>query len=180
MIKAAFGGGQNGVPGRPEDLVMSVKTMALGFVALALIAPVRAETAPPDSAGGRYVFSKQDDGFVRLDTQTGEVSLCSQKSVGWACEAAPDDRAVLENEIARLRTENGALKKDLLSRGLPLPPGASSEPPEAQSDQPQNGTSNLRLPNDADVDRMVALAGRVWHRLLDAIDRAQKQVFNKS
>jgi hypothetical protein len=164
---------------------MSVKTMAFGFVALALIAPARAQPTPPDSAGGRYVFSKQADGFIRLDTQTGEVSLCSQKSVGWACEAAPDDRAVLENEIARLRSENGTLKKDLLSRGLPLPPGASSEPPVAQSDlpqkdQPQNDTSNLRLPNDADVDRVVALAGRVWHRLLDAIDRAQKQVFNKS
>jgi hypothetical protein len=180
MMRAAFGGAYDGARGCSEDLVMSVKSMAFGFVALALIVPLRAEPAPPDSAGGRFVFSKQADGFVRLDTQTGEVSLCSQRSVGWACQVAPDDRALLENEIARLRGENGALKKDLLSRGLPLPPGASSEPPEAQSDQPQNGTSNLRLPNDADVDRMVALAGRVWHRLLDAIDRAQKQVFNKS
>jgi hypothetical protein len=33
----------------------------------------------------------------------------------------PEDRAVLENEIARLRSENAALKKDILSRGLPLP-----------------------------------------------------------
>jgi hypothetical protein len=177
MMRPAFGGGQNGAR---EDLVMSVKSMAFGFVALSLIAPLRAEPAPPDSAGGRYVFSKQADGFVRLDTQNGEVSLCSQKSVGWACQAAPDDRSVLENEIARLRGENTALKKALLSRGLPLPPSASSEPSTDLSDQPQNGTSNLRLPNNADVDRMVALAGRVWHRLLDAIDRAQKQVFNKS
>jgi len=149
---------------------MSVKSMAFGFVVLCLIAPVRAEPAPPDSAGGRYVFSKQADGFVRLDTQTGEVSLCSQKSVGWACQTAPDDRAVLENEIARLRNENTVLKKDLLSRGLPLPPSA----------QPQNGAPNLRLPSDADVDRMVGLAGRVWHRFLDALDRAEKQVLNKS
>ena len=67
-----------------------------------------------------------------------------------------------------------------MSRARPLPPSASAEPPVAQSDQSQSGTSNLRLPNDADVDRMVALAGRVWHRLLDAIDQAQKQVFNKS
>ena len=64
--------------------------------------------------------------------QTGEVSLCSQRTVGWACQAAPEDRAVLENEIARLRSENAALKKDLLSRGLPLPPGAMPEPPVAR------------------------------------------------
>jgi hypothetical protein len=158
---------------------MSVKSMACGFVALCLIAPLRADPTPPDTAGGRYVFSKQADGFVRLDTQTGDVSLCSPKSIGWACQAAPDDRAVLENEIARLRGENTALKKDLLARGLPLP-GASSAPPVAQSEQPQNGTSTLRLPSDADVDRMVGLAGRVWHRFLDALDRAEKQVLNKS
>ncbi len=68
---------------------------------------------------------------MRLDTQTGEVALCSQHAVGWACEAAPEDRAVLENEIARLRSENAALKKEILARGLPLPPGATPEPPVA-------------------------------------------------
>jgi len=36
------------------------------------------------------------------------------------------------------------------------------------------------LPSDADIDRMVALAGRVWHRFVDAVQRAQKQVLNKS
>ena len=66
---------------------------------------------------------------MRLDTQTGEVSLCSQRTVGWACQAMPEDRAVLESEIARLRRENAALKKDILARGLPLPAGTLPEPP---------------------------------------------------
>ena len=64
--------------------------------------------------------------------QTGEVSVCSQRAVGWACQAAPEDRAVLENEIARLRTENAALKKEILAHGLPLPGGAMPEPPAAR------------------------------------------------
>jgi hypothetical protein len=137
--------------------------------------PALADAATPDSVGGRYIFSKITDGFVRLDTQTGEVSQCSQREVGWACEAAPEDRAVLENEIARLRTENAALKKDILARGLPLPPGAMPEPPLAQ-----NGEPTMHLPSDADIDRMMAFVGRVWHRFVDAINRAQKQVLNKS
>ena len=117
---------------------------------------------------------------MRLDTQTGEVAQCSQRSVGWACQAAPEDRAVLENEIARLRSENAALKKDILARGLPLPPGAMPEPPSAQNGGPPNSVPNLRLPSDADIDRMMAFVGRVWHRFVDAIQRAQKQVLNKS
>ena len=114
---------------------MILKTMAVGAAALFLIAPALADDAPPDNADGRYIFSKQADGFVRLDTKTGEVALCSQKTVGWACEAAPEDRAVLENEIARLRGENAALKKDFLARGLPLPAGIMPEP-LAQNDEP--------------------------------------------
>ena len=149
---------------------------ALWFGALATM-PAVAETAP-DTAGGRYMFEKQagteNAGYIRLDTQTGEVALCSQRTIGWACEAAPDDRAVLENEIARLRAENGALKKALLSRGLPLPPGANPEQP-AESSQ-----IVVPLPSNADIDRVVAMVGQVWHRFVEAIAQAQKQVFNKS
>jgi hypothetical protein len=94
-------------------MIMILIRIALVTAVLCAAGPAVADDATPDTAGGRYVFAKQADGFVRLDTQTGEVSLCGQKSVGWACEAAPEDRAVLESEIARLRTENATLKKDL-------------------------------------------------------------------
>src|ERR1700733_13911724 len=88
-----------------------------------LMLPAVAEDATPDTGGGRYMFSKVAEGFLRLDTQTGEVSVCSQRTVGWACQAAPEERTVLENEVARLRTDNAALKKEMLARGLPLPAG---------------------------------------------------------
>jgi hypothetical protein len=163
-----------------EGEIVSAKTVAFIVAALWLVLVVTiqiasADDATPDSGGGRYIFNTQTDGIVRLDTQSGQVSLCNRRAVGWVCEAAPEDRAVLENEIARLHSENALLKKDILSRGLPLPPGAMPEPPVAQS-----GTSILNLPTDAEVDRVVALANRVWHRLIDAVERAQKQIFNKS
>jgi hypothetical protein len=152
--------------------------VALCLTGPAIIVPALADGTTPDTAGGRFMFEKQADGqgsrYLRLDTQTGEVSLCSQRAVGFACVASPEDRTVLENEIARLRAENGALKKEILSRGLPLPPGAAAEP-----QTPQNGVT-LQLPSDADIDRAVAYAGQLWHRFVDAVERAQKQVFNKS
>ncbi len=159
---------------------MSIRTTAVVIAALCWIVPLRAEEAAPDSAGGRYIFSKVADGYVRLDTQTGEVAQCGQRSVGWACQAAPEDRAVLENEIARLRSENAALKRDILARGLPLPPGTAPEPPVAHDNAPQASVPNLRFPNDADIDRMMAFVGRVWQRFVEAVQRAEKQVFNKS
>jgi hypothetical protein len=140
--------------------------------------PAMAEDATPDSAGGRYIFNKTADGVVRLDSQSGQVALCSQKAVGWACETAPEDRAVLENEIARLRAENGALKRDIVSRGLPLPPGAMPEPSPAPP-VAQNSIT-VPLPSDADINRVADFANRVWHRFKEMVERAQQQILNKS
>ena len=147
--------------------------MASAVLAALLMMPASAEELAPDSQGGRYVFSKQASGFVRLDTQSGAVALCSEQPVGWACQMAPEDRTVLENEIARVQSENAALKKVLLAHGLSLPAGVAPDAPSAQND------STLHLPSDAEIDRALAFVGHVWQRFIDALARAQKQVFNK-
>jgi hypothetical protein len=160
---------------RVKEMPMLGKTFAVIIATLCLSTPVFADDAPPDNGGGRYTFNKVADGLVRLDSKTGEVALCSQRTVGWACQAAPEDRTVLESEIARLRSENAALKQDLLSRGLPLPPGAMPETPGSQ-----NNDITIRLPDNADLDRAMAYVSRVWQRFVEAVARAQKQMLNKS
>ena len=151
------------------------KAFVIAIAAVCLSAPVLADEATPDTNGGRYTLNKVTEGFVRLDTQTGEVALCSQRTVGWACQVAPEDRAAFESEIARLRGENAALKQVLLSRGLSLPPGVTPE---------RSGTHDnditIRLPDNADIDRAVAYVGRLWNRFVDTVNRAQKQMLNKS
>ncbi len=143
------------------------KGSAILIAVVGVCACARANDPRVESSPARYIFSKAADGFLRLDTQTGQVALCSQQSVGWACLAAPEDRTVLENEIARLRRENGTLKTVILSRGLPLPPGIMPEP-AAGSKHP-----GIRLPGGEDIGRVVALLGRIWHRLVGVFASAQ-------
>jgi hypothetical protein len=155
---------------------MIERMLAVCVAGVCLLAPAfAADEAPPGSGDARYTFNKTALGYLRLDTRTGNVSLCSERTVGWACQVVPDDRAVLENEIARLRGENAALKQEILGHGLLLPSGAA---PEARSSQDHELT--LRLPSDAEVDRFTAYIGRVWHRLVEAIAQAKKQVLDKS
>jgi hypothetical protein len=162
---------------------MSNKALVVAIAALCLCVPALspgliaalADEASPDTAGGRYTFNKVADGFMRLDTKTGEVALYGERTVGWACQMVPEDRAVLENEIARLRSDNAALKQDLLSRGLPLPRGVMPEPQDARSND-----ITIRLPNNADLDRAVTYLGRMWQRFVDAVARAQKEMLNRS
>ena len=79
---------------------MFSKAFAVAIAAVCLSTPVFADDATPDTNGGRYTLNKVTDGFVRLDTQTGEVALCNQRTVGWACQVAPEDRAAFESEIS--------------------------------------------------------------------------------
>src|SRR5206468_12569271 len=98
---------------------ISLVIVALAFV---LFTPAKAQNAP-DSADGRFTFHRADDGFLRLDGRSGQVSLCQRRSAGWECQAVPDERAALEGEIARLQSDNANLKRELLAHNLPLPNG---------------------------------------------------------
>jgi hypothetical protein len=49
------------------------------------------------------------------------------------------------------------------------------EPPAAGAND-----ITIRLPSDAELDRAVAYMGRIWHRFVEAVARAQQQMLNKS
>jgi hypothetical protein len=140
--------------------------LALTLAGALITAPAHAQTA--ETEDNRYQFNRVEDGYLRLDLRTGQVSLCSRLSVGWACQAVPDDRAAYDGEIARLQGENAALKKAMLDRGLPLPGGVTPDAPAVRGDR------DLKLPSHADVDRMVSAVEKVWRRLVEMLMSLQK------
>lgn len=135
----------------------------------------RAQNGPPEGDDNRYTFSRTDDGYLRLDGRTGQVSLCTRRTVGWACQAAADERSALEAEIARLQNENVALKRELLAHNLPLPGVAKPEPPAAKNEEPR-----LQLPSDADLNKMMAFVEKVWRRMVEMITTLQRDMSKKS
>jgi len=154
----------------PEAVMLRI----IFVVAVLLAAPTaHAQTIAPDSENGRFTFNQIQDGLLRLDTRTGQVSLCSKRAVGWACQAVPDERAVLEGEIARLQGENAMLKKEMIARGVPLPGGMKADSPAGK---PQ---IELKLPNEADLDRLMTFMEKIWRRLIDMVQRVQKDVDKK-
>lgn len=119
--------------------------MRAAFLVLALTtaAPALAQTAadPPASDNGRYAMTQSADGFLRLDTRTGKVSLCVTKDGAARCAAAADERETWEREIATLRRENEELKKRLAGGG-PM----------------------LRLPNEQEVDQALGFMEKMIRR----------------
>jgi len=173
---------------------ISAGRIACGGAVLAMVCvlgaglfPARAQVLP-DSQNGRYVFSQSADGVVRLDTRSGQVSTCTKQGTGWACYAVPDERAALEAEIGRLQAENGRLKNELLGRGQSLPGAARGESAGKPADGKSAGgkvaepkgtegkTPDLKLPDDAELNRALAFMEKVWRRLIEMVMRAQQDM----
>ena len=153
-----------------------IRTALFMVAGLGLAGPAAwAQSAVPESDDSRYTFNRVDDGYLRLDGRTGQVSICARRSVGWTCEAVPDERAALEGEIARLQGENIAIKKELLARNLPLPGTVKPEPPAAKPEEPR-----LQLPNDADLDKVMNFIEKIWRRLVEMIATLQKDMLKKT
>jgi hypothetical protein len=135
-----------------------------------------AQTPAPDSENGRFTFNQVQDSLVRLDTRTGQVSTCGKGPVGWSCMAVPDERTALENEIARLQTENAGLKKQMIARGLLPGQDRDSRKGETADKKPQ---LELKLPNDADLDRVMTFMEKIWRRLIDMVQNVQRDLDKK-
>src|SRR6516164_4943329 len=134
-----------------------------------------AQSTPVESDDSRYTFNQADEGYLRLDDRTGQVSICTRRAVGWACQAVADERTALESEIARLQAENVALKKELLARNLPLPGTAKPDQPATKPEEP-----GLQLPSEAELNKVMSFLDKVWRRLVDMIVTLQKDMSNKS
>jgi hypothetical protein len=141
----------------------------------------------PDTENGRYALAPNPDGVVlRLDTRTGAVSICSNAGAGWACYAAPDERAALDAEIGRLQADNEKLKGQLAGRdgtvtgkteeSLPKSdPLKKPEPKVAEGER----KIEIPLPSDRDMDRMMSFLEKAWRRLIEMANRVQKDVGGK-
>ena len=149
--------------------------------------PAPAKSEAPAMPGNRFTFNRVDDGFLRLDNQTGQIAYCSPHVVGWGCQAVPEDRAALDKEIARLKDEVAALKAQValmreparpprppadLTPAPPAPPQAEAPPPVAGKDQ------NVKLQQD--LDRARVAFENAWRRLVEMIANLQRDLAHKS
>lgn len=127
----------------------ALKLPLLSALAAALsCAPAMAEES------GRYTMTPSPDGFVRLDTETGAVSMCSKKDGEWACRALPDDQRQLQDRVAKLEDENRTLRDE--NRRLEDVMGLNGPQAKGPRDEVAPGVpapERIPVPTEKDVDR---------------------------
>lgn len=99
---------------------VAMLAVGLGF---GLVGPAAAQEASP----GRYSMQKSETGLARLDTETGEVTLCQEKAGELICRMAADERAAFERELDLLTRRIEALEKAVESGETAAEPALSDD-----------------------------------------------------
>ena len=116
---------------------------AIMFCMLAF--PARAE----DTA--RYSLEKTADGYVRMDKQSGEMSVCKEDAGQLVCRLAADERNAYDAASAGLAKRVEALEQKV----------AALEGPAAKSLN--------ALPSDEEFDKTLSMMERFLRRFMDVV-----------
>jgi hypothetical protein len=121
------------------------------LLAAVLLAPSQAMAA---GSGPSYELRETGSNeFIRLDTETGNVSVCSRDSGNWVCKSAADDRKAYQDEIARLENRNRQLELKVATLEKKL--------------QGKTSTPELQLPDEATIDKMMSFLRSIMEKFMD-------------
>lgn len=178
---------------RTDLLILGAFLASVSSVALAQTAEKPVEKSASDV---RFIYEQVEDGILRLDSRTGEVSLCGRLESGWACRIVADEQGALSVEIDRLERENAELRKQLADRKLTTgsastpkavteaAPVAPTEPKAAATpEKPAEKQANAHPATDvhlAVVNRAVEIADKIWRRLVEMMANVKSDLRKSS
>ena len=121
---------------------MRISALPLTFAALLVAGFAHAE------GEGRYRMEKTETGFIRLDTASGDISLCREQDGQIVCRMAADERAAFEKELDLLTKRVEALEKA----------GAGGQTAAKPS-----------LPSDEEIDRTMSIMEKMMQRFMGIV-----------
>ncbi len=128
---------------------MSIGKTVLTLAALSLGASF---AMAQDAGTDRFTLEKSESGFVRLDRQTGAVTLCTEADGTLTCRMAADEGAAYDADLARLEKRVEALEKQIAE-------GAAAKGGE--------------LPSDAEIDRSIGIMERFMRSFFGLVQEFQ-------
>jgi hypothetical protein len=162
---------------KQQKMTIAIASVLLGA---SLAASLPTTAGAQDRGPGRYTMHKTDDGFVRLDTETGAVSLCRKEGTSWSCRdiANAEDQTGKDadtgtpaeggSETQALRQENKELKDEIarLEELLGLREPGAPQPPRRHS---------FKLPSEKDVDQAFDYFERMLRKFQDRLKRLERE-----
>jgi hypothetical protein len=119
------------------------------FILPALAVATIALSAASAQDASRYTMERTDNGYVRLDRMTGEMSICRERDEQMVCQMAADDRRAFEAELDALSDRVTVLEQRL-------------------------GEGGRDLPSDEEIDRTMGIMEQFMRRFFGLIEEFQR------
>ncbi|MFD1745291.1 hypothetical protein ACFSE1_07460 [Rhizobium helianthi] len=126
-----------------------METGKLLLAGLIMACSAAASHAQDEARPDRYQLEKTQNGFIRLDRQSGDVSFCREEQTGLICRMAADERKAFEQELDQLTRRVEALEKQATKTA----PG---------------------LPSDEEVEKSLSIMERFFRRFMDIIGETRQ------
>jgi hypothetical protein len=162
--------------GSQREEAMPMKGRAVIFAAGAIVAAlVAGSVLAAGERQGRYTMTPTEKGVVRLDTETGVMSLCANSNGSWACEVMPDGQESFRKERDRLEAENRQLKDEI--KRMQDVFGLSDEK-KTEGTLPDAGTAGeppvtFSMPSEQDVDKLFDYIEGMAKKIRDRLQRLE-------
>ena len=104
-----------------------------------------------------YRLEKSANGYVRMDTRTGAMSICEQKDAQLVCRVAADERSAFQDEIERLQGQVKALDQRV-----------------AKLENSLSAKLESSLPSEEDFNRTMGYMERIFRSFMGMVKEMQK------
>lgn len=125
----------------------------LGTVPALALADDTTAAGPADNF--RFQIEKTEGGLVRLDRQTGAMSLCRVSEAELVCRMGADERAAYDDELDRLEKRVTVLEQAVRDRG---------------------SDGKVTLPGDEEMNRVFSFMENVMKRLMGIVQDLDKEL----
>ncbi|MBN9549420.1 MAG: hypothetical protein J0H31_11220 [Alphaproteobacteria bacterium] len=105
-----------------------------------------------------YRLEKSANGYVRMDTRTGAMSICEERSGQLVCKMAADERAAYQDEIDRLDNSVKALDARV-----------------AKLENSLSARLESQLPSEEDFNRTMGYMERFFRTFKDIVKDMDKE-----
>jgi hypothetical protein len=134
------------------------------LIALAALTCATAADAQTVQQKGRYSLVVVDDGFIRLDTVSGEIARCTGDPDKLTCRLAADERMAYVDEIDRLEGRIDELE-DRVARL------------EDAAVAPRLGNGrDFGLPSDEEIDEALDMTDKVFRRFFGMVRELKRDL----
>lgn len=132
------------------------RATALALLILVARAAGEAMAGEPADRTGRYTLQPIDGGVLRLDTETGQMVLCTKDGASVTCEPVSGPRPS-DTAVERLADENRELRARI------------KQLEEKLADAGRAPAPRLELPSEEDVDKALSYMERMLKKFRDKL-----------